>query len=105
MRYIILAVVVSAIITYGLRSVVFLFFSGDKKLPEWLDKLGEVLPASIMAVLVIYCLRAFRDDFARTGIMGIVAAVCTALVHKWKHNTFLSIIVGTIVYMVLIRVW
>lgn len=104
MRYLLIAVLVSALITYGLRSVVFIFFADGSRLPVWLDRLGEVLPASIMAVLVVYCLRAVRDDFSHMGICGIIAAVITALIHKWKKNTFLSIILGTAVYMVLIRI-
>ena len=104
MRYVVLAIIISAFVTYALRSVVFVFFGGERKLPIWLDKLGGVLPSAIMAVLVVYCLRAVRDDFTQTGIIGVIAAIITALVHKWKHNTFLSIIIGTLVYMILIRV-
>ena len=92
-------------VTYALRSAVFVLFGGDRKLPTWLDKLGGVLPSAIMAVLVVYCLKAIRDDFTHTGIIGVVAAIVTALIHKWKHNVFLSIIVGTLVYMILIRVF
>ena len=37
------------------------------------------------------------------GLCQLLAVSVTALVHKWKHNTFLSIILGTAVYMLLIR--
>ena len=37
------------------------------------------------------------------GLCQLLAGSVTALVHKWKHNTFLSIILGTAVYMLLIR--
>ena len=33
------------------------------------------------------------------GLCQLLAVAVTALVHKWKHNTFLSIILGTAVYM------
>lgn len=102
--YIFAAIIISAVITFSLRGVVFVFFRGEKKMPVWLERLGDVLPSAVMAVLVIYCLRGVRDDFTGTGIPGIIAAVLTGLLHKWKHNTFLSIIFGTAVYMVLIRV-
>jgi len=103
-RYIFAAIIISAVITFSLRGVVFVFFRGEKKMPVWLERLGDVLPSAVMAVLVIYCLRGVRDDFTGTGIPGIIAAVLTGLLYKWKHNTFLSIILGTAVYMVLIRV-
>ncbi len=101
--YILAAVAVSAIITYVLRGAVFVLFHGEKEMPVWLERLGDVLPSAVMAVLVIYCLRGIRDDFTGSGVPGIIAAVITGISFKWKHNTFLSIIVGTAVYMAFIR--
>ena len=46
------AIVLSAAITFGLRALPFLIFSGDRKMPGWLQKLGELLPSAIMAVLM-----------------------------------------------------
>lgn len=34
------AIVLSAAITFGLRALPFLIFSGDRKMPGWLQKLG-----------------------------------------------------------------
>lgn len=102
--YILSAVAVSAVITFALRGAVFVLFQGERKVPIWLEKLGAVLPAAVMGVLVVYCLRGIRDDFTGSGIPGIIAAVITGLSYKWKHNTCLSIIIGTVAYMVLIRV-
>lgn len=101
--YIISAIVVSAIVTYTLRGIVFVLFRDDKSMPPWLEKLGELLPSAVMAVLVVYCLKSIRYDFSNTGIKGIIAAIITAVSYKLKHNTFLSIIIGTVVYMILIR--
>ena len=47
------AIVLSAAITFGLRALPFLIFSGERKMPDWLQKLGEMLPSAIMAVLII----------------------------------------------------
>ena len=102
--YILSAVLVSAIVTYALRGIVFILFRDDKRMPHWLEKLGELLPSAVMAVLVVYCLKSVRYDFSNTGFKGIIAAIITAISYKIKHNTFLSIIVGTAVYMVLIRI-
>lgn len=101
--YILSAIAVSALITYFLRSAVFVFFSGSRKMPAWLEELGGVLPSAVMGVLIINCLKTIRTDFTGSGIKGILAAVITAVSYKWKHNTFLSIILGTALYMILIR--
>ena len=49
---ILLAVLVSAVCTFALRALPFLAFNGERNMPLWLDRLGQVLPAAIMAVLM-----------------------------------------------------
>ena len=102
--YMLLAILVSAGITFGLRALPFVFFHGERKMPEWLNRLGTILPSAIMAVLIVYCLRSVRSDFVGSGIPGILAVLVVAISYKWKHSTFVSIVAGTVVYMVLIRV-
>ena len=101
--YIFVAIAISAVITYALRSAVFVFFRGDRTMPAWLERLGDVLPSAVMGVLVVYCLRGIRDDITGSGIWGVIAAVITGISYKLFHNTFLSIILGTAAYMVMIR--
>ena len=102
--YILLAVLVSALITFGLRALPFLLFHGERKMPEWLNRLGVILPSAIMAVLIVYCLRSVKSDFVGNGIPGLIAVLVVAAGYKWKHSTFISIVAGTAVYMVLIRI-
>lgn len=102
--YILFAVFVSALITFGLRALPFLLFRGKRKMPEWLSRLGAILPSAIMAVLIVYCLRSVKNDFVGNGIPGLIAVLVVAASYKWKHSTFISIVAGTAVYMVLIRI-
>ncbi len=104
MMYYLLAILVAGLVTYALRGAVFVLFPGGKELPGWLSRLGDVLPAAIMSVLVVYCLRGARDDMLYTGVPGLIAVLVTGVSYKWKHSTFISIVLGTAVYMVLIRV-
>ena len=48
-------------------------------MPVWLDKLGQILPSAIMAVLIIYCLKDVGDDFGRIGISKILAVIVVAI--------------------------
>ena len=82
---ILITITVSALCTFFLRALPFLAFSGAQKMPDWLDRLGKTLPSAIMAVLIVYCLKD----------VGIS--------YKWKHNTLVSIVVGTAGYMILLR--
>ena len=101
--YILTAILVGLAVTFFLRALPFLLFSGKREMPAWMHQLGQLLPSAIMAVLIIYCLRGARSDFFGTGVPGLIAAAVVVLTYKWKHSTFISIVAGTAVYMVLIR--
>ena len=91
-------------ITFGLRALPFVLFRGGRSMPDWMKRLGQILPSAIMAVLIVYCLKGAKSDLIGTGIPGIIAVLVVAVSYKWKHNTFISIIAGTAVYMVMLRV-
>lgn len=82
-----------------LRALPFLIFKGNKILPKSVQTLGRTLPPAIMAVLIVYCLKDAREDFMGTGVWQLLAVFVVAVSYKWKHNTFLSILLGTISYM------
>ena len=99
-----IAIFVSAVITFGLRALPFLVFQEGKEFPDQIKRLGMVLPSSIMAVLIVYCLKDVGDDFMADGLWKLIAAAITAVSYKWKHNTFLSIAGGTACYMFLCHI-
>ncbi len=58
-----LIILVAALVTAALRFAPFIVWSGERKTPEYIVWLGNVLPYAIMAMLVVYCLRntSFTD--------------------------------------------
>ncbi len=102
--HVIFIILVSAICTFFLRALPFVVFTEQRQMPQWLKKLGEVLPSAIMAVLIIYCLKGIKSDFFHDGISLIVATLVTGISYKLKHSTFLSIVLGTASYMILLRI-
>ncbi len=102
--YFLVSVLISAGITYALRALPFFLFRGRKEMPKWLARLGGTLPPAIMAVLIVYCLRHAKSDILGTGVPATAGVLAVAASYKWKHSTFLSIILGTCVYMLLLRV-
>lgn len=100
---IILAIFVSALITFGLRAIPFLVFGKEKTMPPKLFYLGKILPSAIMAVLVVYCLKDVVGNFYSYGIPELVASVIVVVTYKWKHNILLSILLGTICNMLLLK--
>lgn len=102
--YIVVGLVVAVAVTLGLRALPFVIFRGDRKLPDRLVYLGNILPSAIMAVLIVYCLKDVAVDFETYGIPELAAAAVVIVSYKWKHNTFISILLGTVCNMVLLRI-
>lgn len=101
--YALCAIAVMAVVTALLRFLPF-FVMGNKKTPEYVQYLGRVLPYAVMAMLVVYCLKDIKLTAYPFGFCELVSVLIVALCHVWKRNTLLSIITGTICYMVLIRI-
>lgn len=97
-----LLIAVMAVFTMLLRFLPFLLFR--KKTPPYIAYLGEVLPAAIIGMLVIYCLKDTVLTRAPFGVPEIIAGLAVAGLQAWKRNSLLSILVGTAIYMILIRV-
>lgn len=101
MNHDIILIIVIAIVTFLTRVLPFIAFS-NKENPI-IEYLGKVLPYSIMAMLVVYCLKDI--DFFSTfhGASEIIAVITVVLLHIYKRNTLLSIVAGTVVYMLCVQ--
>ena len=95
-------VAVIAAVTIGLRFLPFLIFRG-RETPRFITYLGKVLPYAIMGMLVVYCLRGTNLLSVPHGIPELLACAVVVGLHLWKKNTLLSIIAGTVCYMVLVQ--
>jgi len=100
----ILAICIMAGITFILRGMSFVLFTHGKT-PKYISFLGKYLPFSIIGMLVIYCLKNVSLLHAPYGIPEIAAVALVALLHLWKRNTLLSILLGTVGYMLLLRLF
>jgi len=96
-------VLVCAGVTLALRAAPFLFFGGKGGVPQIITKLGGMLPAAIMAALVVYCLKGVPGGTFSDGAKQLIASAVVAGVHLWRRSTMLSIAAGTAAYMALIR--
>lgn len=96
-------IAVVAVCTILLRAFPFLVFGGRKQVPGTVQYLGAVLPASIMAVLVVYCLRNINFVAVSSFAPSLIAGLLVVGLHVWKKNILLSIGLGTVCYMVLVQ--
>ncbi len=97
------AIAVSALCTLFLRALPFLFFGKSRTMPAWMTRLGAMLPPAIMAVLVVYCLKDAVAEPVRTGIPQLLGVLTVVISYKIRHSTFLSIVSGTAVVMLALR--
>ena len=101
--YALIMILIIAFVTMALRFIPFFIFSGERPVPEFVTYLGRVLPYSIMAMLVVYCLKGISFVKAPFGLPELLSVALVAVLHVWKRNTLFSIICGTVCYMVLIQ--
>ncbi len=98
-----LIILVIIIVTILLRFIPFIIFNNDKKIPKIIKKLSSSLPYAIMSMLVVYCLK----DISITNVDSIIPILISCLIvgclYVWKRNTLISIVIGTICYMILIQ--
>ena len=101
--YVLLVVIIVALVTALLRFLPFLIFNDVKTVPKFVRYLSTVLPYSIMAMLVVYCLKGMSFGAYSNWLPEVISVLSVVVLHVWKRNTLLSIIGGTACYMVLIR--
>ena len=70
------------------------FSSKDQQPPEVVRYLGRVLPAAIFGMLIFAGSR---------GAPEAIALLVTVALHKWKHETLLSVAGGTLCYVLLVQ--
>ena len=96
-------IVVCFLITLMWRSLPFLFFGGKHQMPKILEKLKDLLPSAIMAILLVYGLKGLHGSNIHDASAMIIASLFTAGIHLWKKNTIVSVFLGTVVYIVLLN--
>lgn len=111
----VIMVVAGVAATMLTRFIPFIAFRPGKPTPKYIMHLGKLLPASVFALLVVYCLRntiaiektGFITNwhvlFSSDAAAQFFAVAFTILIHVWRRNMMWSIAVGTICYMILIR--
>lgn len=101
-RYLWAAVAVMALVTALLRFLPFLTL-GKREPPAWLDTLGKRLPYAIMGMLVVYCLKDVSVLTLGGWLPALIACAVVAGLYIWRRNTLLSIVAGTVCYMILVQ--
>lgn len=101
---VILIILVVAAVTLALRTLPFILF-GKRKTPPFIEYLGRYLPYAVMGMLVVYCLKSTALISAPFGLPEAVSVLVVVVLHTIKRNTLLSIVAGTLCYMILTQLF
>ncbi len=92
---------VMALTVLVLRFLPFVVFS--KRTPRAIVYLGEVLPYAVMGMLIVYCFRTTTFLKVSSWVPAVLASATVIVLHKWRHNTLLSMVAGTLSYMLMVQ--
>ena len=96
-----------ALLTLGTmltRFLPFVIFNEKTQPPKFIQYLGNVLPAAIFSMLVVYCLKNVQLFGGSHGLPEFIAIAITTALHLWKRQMLLSIAGGTVAYMLIVQI-
>lgn len=96
-------ILLMSVVTIALRFSPFVLIKNtDSKIIRYY---GNILPGAIMAMLVVFCLKDTAIGMNADSIGKLVALVVITVMQYWKDDSILSIISGTITYMLIINIF
>ena len=101
-RYLFGAVMIMAVVTLALRAFPFLLFGGRNP-PELVLYFGRVVSPGAIAMLVVYCFNSVDPLVWPCAVPELLASAAVVILHLKLRNPLLSIIAGTVLYMILVQ--
>ena len=107
-RHTIILIICMSVTTIVLRLLPFFVFGGDRKVPNVIIYLGKYLPPAIIGLLIVYCFQdtSFADNivFKSSAMIKLFCVIIVFIVQYLKKNSLLSILIGTVIYMLLVHI-
>jgi len=101
--YLLVFIVLATLATFLTRALPFLLFARHAQ-SDWLQFLGRVLPPVLMVLLLVYALKT--PLVSGTGLpQSALALGLVVLLHRLFGNALVSILGGTLGYMLLVQQW
>ena len=98
-----LVILIMGLVTLATRLLPVLIFGRGEKVPDYILYLGKVVPFTAMGLLIVYCLKDVSVVESPHGLPELIALAIVSGPYLWKRNTILSVVIGTVVYMVLVQ--
>jgi branched-subunit amino acid transport protein AzlD len=98
-----ITIIAIAVATVSTRAVAFFLFPAGRPTPPYISYLGRVLPCATIALLIVYCLKHIKPMENPHGLPEIISIALVIAIQYFGRNTLISIIIGTVIYMMLIQ--
>ena len=98
-----LVILIMGLVTLATRLLPVLIFGRGEKVPDYILYLGKVVPFTAMGLLIVYCLKDVSVVETPHGLPELIALAIVSGSYLWKRNTILSVVIGTVVYMMLVQ--
>ena len=98
-----LVILIMGLVTLATRLLPVLIFGRGEKVPDYILYLGKVVPFTAMGLLIVYCLKDVSVVETPHGLPELVSLAIVSGTYLWKRNTILSVVIGTVVYMMLVQ--
>jgi branched-subunit amino acid transport protein AzlD len=96
------ATIMVALLTFGTRLVPFVL-PRRESFPSLVEYFEGTVPGFSLVLLALYCLRDARWLAPPYGLPEIIGVTVVVILHLAKKNTLLSIVSGTVVYVLLVN--
>ncbi len=95
-------IISAAILTFIIRLIPYIFMD-HITITNKVKHIIDTLPVVVMSLLVVYC---FKDLRVNTSLFlpSLIGALSVIIIHLYKKNTILSILFGTIIYMICLQI-
>ena len=92
-----------SLVTIALRFSPFVLIKNtDSKIIRYY---GNIISGAIIAMLVVFCLKDTSIGMDTDTIGKLLALVVITIMQYWKDDSILSVITGTITYMLIINIF
>lgn len=98
---ILLIILTIAIANFITRFIPYFIFPKKVKIPNIINRLSDLLPSAIIAMIIVYCLKDI--DLKNNGFKEILGIISVATLQIIFKSPIISIIGGVSIYMILVQ--
>ena len=98
-----LVILIMGLVTLATRLLPVLIFDRWERVSDYILYLGKVVSFTAMGLLIVYCLKDVSVMESPHALPELISLAVVSGTYLWKRNTILSVVIGTVIYMILVQ--